>query len=408
MLSATIATPMSATTQRVELAGSAVGTEGAGNSSVRSIQPVARLGQRLCRAADMVLFAPLARLALDRLRWLFATGDQRDAEILALRHQVLVLQRQVNRPRFTDTDRTILAMLAGVFDRHRLAEVFLIVKPATVIGWHRRLVARHWTQPPARTPGRPPIDPELRRLIVCLAGENPRWGYRRVHGELHRLGHQVAASTVWKILRAAGIDPVRDRTGPTWVEFIRSQAAGIVATDFACVDTALLRRFHVMFVIEVHTRRVHLAGITSNPTGPWTTQAARNLLMHLGDQHGFRFLIRDGAGQFTRAFDAVLAGSGITAIRIPPRAPQANAFAERWVRTLRHELLDRTIIWNERQLWALLVEYIDHYNHHRPHRGIDQRAPNDTAGIVSPIRLGQSIRRKTTCSGLINEYRYAA
>lgn len=357
----------------------------------------------------MVMVAPFARLVLTRFRWFFATGDQRDAEILALRHQVLVLQRQINRPQFTDTDCTILAALANALDRRRLGEVFLIVKPATVIDWHRRLVARHWTQPPTRTPGRPPVDPELRRLAIRLAGENPDWGYRRVHGELARLGHQVAASTVWKILRTAGIDPTRDRTGPTWMEFIRTQAAGIVATDFACVDTALLRRLHVLFVIEVHTRRVHLVGITTNPTGSWTTQAARNFLLRVGDSPGFRFLIRDGAGQFTRAFDDVLAGAGITAIRTPPRSPQANAYAERWVRTLRHELLDRTIIWNERQLRALLDEYIDHYNTHRPHRSINQRAPNDgTDTVVSPIRPGQQIKRHTTCSGLINEYHRAA
>ena len=298
-------------------------------------------------------------------------------------------------------------MLAGALDHRRLAEVFLIVRPETVHGWHRRLVNRHWTQPPTRTTGRPPIDPEIRALIIRLATENPGWGYRRIHGELHRLDNDVAASTVWKILRAAGIDPARDRTGPTWMQFIRSQAAGIIATDFACVDTAFLRRYHVLFVIEVGTRRVHLAGITTNPTGPWTTQAARNFLMRLHDGHGFRFLIRDGAGQFTRSFDDVLGASGITAIRIPPRSPQANAFAERWVRTLRHELLDRTIIWNERQLHALLVDYIDHYNRHRPHRGIDQRAPNDT-GVVTPIRAGHPIQRQTTCAGLINEYRPAA
>jgi len=152
---------------------------------------------------------------------------------------------------------------------------------------------------------------------------------------------------------------------------------------------------------------VHLAGITTNPTGPWTTQAARNLLIRLRDDHGFRFLIRDGAGQFTRSFDAALAGSGITAIRTPPRAPQANAYAERWVRTLRHELLDHTIIWNEKQLRALVVEYIDNYNSHRPHRGIDQRAPNDTADVVA-IRRGQPVERHTTCAGLINQYRAAA
>ncbi len=357
----------------------------------------------------MKLIGVLARVVLTRCRWLFAGGDARDAEILALRHQVLVLQRQIDRAQFNDTDRTVLALLASAMDTARRGRSLLIVRPATVIGWHRRLVAGRWTQSPTRRPGRPPIDQELRRLVIRLGRENPTWGYRRVHGELHRLGHTVAASTVWKILRAAGIDPVRDQTGPTWMEFIRSQAKAVIATDFACVDTALLRRFHVLFVIEIGTRRVHLAGITTNPTGPWTTQAARNFLMRLGEHHGFRFLIRDGASQFTRSFDEVFAASGITAIRIPPRAPQANAFAERWVRTLRHELLDRTIIWNERQLQTLLVDYVEHYNQHRPHRGLHQRAPDDTNDdALTPIRPGQPIHCHTTCSGLINEYRHAA
>jgi putative transposase len=194
-----------------------------------------------------------------------------------------------------------------------------------------------------------------------------------VHGELCRLGYRVAASTVWTILRTGGIDPAPGRTGPTWAEFIRSQAKSILATDFACVDTATLRRFHVLFFIEIGTRRVHLGGITTNPTGPWTTQAARNLTMNIDRQ--FRFVIHDGAGHYAPSFDAVFAADGITAITTPPRAPMANAYAERWVRTLRHELLDRTIIWNERQLRALLVDYIDHYNQHRPHRALDQAPP---------------------------------
>jgi putative transposase len=355
----------------------------------------------------VTLFPALARLVLTRFRWVFATGDARDAEILALRHQVLVLQRQIGRPQFTDTDRAILAVLASAMERARQRTAFLIVRPETVLRWHRRLVASHWTQPPTAQPGRPPIDAELRRLTIRLARENPTWGYRRIHGELLRLGHSVAASTVWTVLRAAGIDPSGDRTGPSWSAFIRSQAKTIVATDFACVDTALLRRFHVLFVIEIGSRHVHLAGVTTNPTGPWTTQAARNLLMGFPDAHGFRFLIRDGAGQFTASFDTVLAGSGITAIRTPPRSPQANAFAERWVRTLRHELLDRTIIWNERQLRTLLTGYVAHYNEHRPHRALHQRAPDDQSN-VAPIGSAQPIRRHTTCAGLINEYRTAA
>ncbi len=355
----------------------------------------------------MTLFGPFTRLVISRLRWFLATGDTRDAEILALRHQLQVLQRQINRPQFTDTDRTILAVLGRVFDRRRLAEVMLIVQPATVIGWHRRLVTRRWTQPPGPKPGRPPIGPELRQLIVWIARENPTWGYRRVHGETTRLGHHLAASSVWNILRRAGIDPVRDRTGPSWMEFIRSQAAAVIATDFACIDTVTLRRFYMLFVIEIGTRRVHLAGITTNPTGPWTTQTARNLLLAWNDDHEFRFLIRDGAGQFTASFDDVFAGSGITVLRIPPRAPRANAYAERWVRTLRHELLDRTLIWNQAHLRRLLVAYIAHYNDHRPHRGRDQRAPTDTSDVAS-IRSGQRIHRRTVCGGLINECRTAA
>lgn len=182
---------------------------------------------------------------MNRLRWIFATGNARDAEILALRHQILVLQRQINRPHFTDTDRTILGLLGSAMTRKRHNRAFLIVKPDTVLRWHRRRIARHWTEPPNKPRGRPPIDPHLRRLTIQLATENPTWEYRRIHGELHRIGHSIAASTVWKILKAAGINPIRDRTGPSWSQFISSQAKGILATDFACVDTASLRRFHV-------------------------------------------------------------------------------------------------------------------------------------------------------------------
>lgn len=352
----------------------------------------------------MRLSKTLRHLIFGRLRWLLATGDQRDAEILALRHQILVLERQVGRPRFTDSDRTTLAILSTAFGRSKLAQVMLIVQPATVIGWHRRLVARHWTHPTETPRGRPPTPAQIRRLAIRMATENPAWGYRRVHGELCRLGHHVAASTVWKILRAEGIDPTPSRTGPTWSQFISSQAKGIVATDFACVDAATLRRYHVLFFIEVGSRRVHFGGITTNPTGSWTTQAARNLLMTLESQ--FRFVIHDGAGQYSASFDTIFESVGVTAITTPPRAPMANAFAERWVRTLRHELLDRTIIWNERQLATLVVEYIDHYNNNRPHRSLHQRAPDDSG--VTVIGTGQPTQRHTTCGGLINEYRAAA
>ena len=210
---------------------------------------------------------------------------------------------------------------------------------------------------------------------------------------------------MWKILRDAGRKPTPNRTGPSWSEFITSQAHALAATDFFCVDTVTLRRFHVLFFIEAHSRRVHLAGITTNPTGTWTAQAARNLLM--GYDKALRFVVRDGAGQFSRTFDDVFAAIGASVITTPPGAPQANAFAARWVRTVRHELLDRTLIWNQRQLRRLLNEFVAHYNEHRPHRSLGQRAPRDQRG-ASVIEPGCPIHRTITCAGLINEHRPAA
>jgi putative transposase len=231
-----------------------------------------------------------------------------------------------------------------------------------------------------------------------------RTGYRRIHGELARLGITIAASTIWAILKRADIDPAPGRTSESWTTFLRSQAAGIIACDFFCVDTVLLRRYYVLFFIELDTRRVHLAGIIRNPTGAWTTQAARNFTMH--HQRTIGFLVRDGASQFVDAFDDVFRRGGTAIIRTPPYTPVANAYAERWVGTARRELCDRTLIWNHRQLEQLLREYVEHYNAHRPHRGLGQRAPNDTEVVV--YRSGQPIRQHSTCNGLINQYRQAA
>ena len=245
----------------------------------------------------------VVRALLDRLVLLFRSTDDNDAEILALRHQLRVLQRQVPHPRFKPADRTILAVLARAIRRSRLGEVMLIVRPATVIGWHGRLVTRHWTQP--SRPGRPSTRAELRRFVLRLNDENPTWGYRRIHGEIARLGHRIAASTAWNILRTAGREPTPERTGPSWSQFIQSQASAIIATDFFTVDTVMLRRWYVLFFIELDTRRVHLAGITKHPTGEWTTQQARNLLMR--HERPVRFVIRDRGGQYSQAFDALFA-----------------------------------------------------------------------------------------------------
>lgn len=353
-----------------------------------------------CEDQRVARFYRLVRLVIDLLVLRSRTDRSKDAEVLVLRHQLAVLHRQMPRPRFEPTDRALLAALARVLGRDRWSS--FLIKPDTILRWHRRLVANHWTYP--HRPGRRPTAVETRQAIMRLARENPTWGYRRIHGELARLGITIAASTVWAILKHAGIDPAPSRNSETWTSFLRAQAAGIVACDFFTVDTVQLRRYYVLFFIELQTRRVHLAGITTNPTGAWTTQAARNLMMRY--DHTIRFLIRDGAGQFTWAFDEVFRSDGTTIIRTPPRAPVANAYAERWVGTVRRELCDRTLIWNRQHLERLLHDYVEHYNDHRPHRSLGQRAPDDTAVVA--YRSGQPIRRHSTCSGLINEYRQAA
>jgi putative transposase len=213
-------------------------------------------------------------------------------------------------------------------------------------------------------------------LVLRLAVENSSWGYRRIHGELAGLGYRIAASTVWSILKRAGIDPAPRREGPSWRQFLRGQARGILATDFFCVDTLLFQRLYVLFVVELATRRVHVLGVTANPSGAWVAQQARNFLMDLGDCAAqFRLLIRDRDSKLTNVFDAVFANEGIGILRTPVRASQANAIAERWIGTVRRELLDRMLIINRRHLTAVLTEYVAHFNHHRPHRALDQAAP---------------------------------
>jgi putative transposase len=245
-------------------------------------------------------------------------------------------------------------------------------------------------------------------LVLRLASENSTWGYRRIHGELAGLGYRLAPSTVWSILKRAGINPAPHREGPSWPEFLRAQAHGILATDFFCVDTLLLHRLYVLFVVEHATRRVHLLGITANPTGAWVAQQARNLLMDLGDRAAqFRFLIRDHDNKFTDVFDAVFTSEDIRILRTPVRAPRANAIAERWIGTVRRELLDRMLTLNQRHLGTVLAEYVAHFNAHRPHRTLNQAAPlQPLPPPASPSQL--RVRRRDRLGGLIHEYSQAA
>ena len=346
-----------------------------------------------------ILYRFLASLARLTVR----SGRSKDLEIIVLRHQLAVLRRQIDRPELTDTDRSLLAAIAAALARPSRAG--WLVTPDTLLRWHRRRIARHWTQP-QRPPGRPSTAAELRRLALRLAAENPTWGYRRIQGELRGLGHPIAASTVWQILNNAGIDPAPTRSEVTWSQLLRSQAA--VACDFATIDTVTLRRFYLLLCIDIGTRTVYFAGITHHPTGVWTTQAARNLLLrHADGLSGTRALVRDCASQFIDAFDEIFRTEGMKILPTPVRTPVANAFAERWVGTLRRELLDRTIIWNRRQLNKLVVDYIDHYNTHRPHRSLDQRPPVATDAADQPDRHLQAVKT-ARCGGLINEYRNAA
>ncbi|MBR7837455.1 transposase [Actinospica durhamensis] len=350
------------------------------------------------------------RLLVTVLSWLALlarSSASKDAEILALRQEVAILRRANPKPKMTWPDRAVLAALARVLPK--LLRTHRIVTPGTLLRWHSRMVARKWRQP--RPPGRPPIPDDLVELILRLARENHRWGVVRIQGELRRLGHRVAASTIRRILRSRRIPPPAQRD-EAWRTFLRAHATTLLATDLFHVDCMVsLKRLYVAFVIEIGSRRVHLLGVTEHPTGQWATQLARELTWQLEETgHRFTHLIRDRDTKFTEAFDAVFASLGIEIVKTAPQAPRMNAFAERFVRTARNECTDRMLIAGPRHLHTVLNEFVEHYNAGRSHQGhgMDLRAPNDNPNVIAFPTPNNRIQRRTVLAGLINEYQPAA
>jgi putative transposase len=340
---------------------------------------------------------------------LLARGDRsKELEILVLRHELSVLRRQVHRPRFESRDRLVLAALSRVLSRRGWAA--FMVRPETLLRWHRRLIARRWTHP-HRGPGRPPIGGEVRELIVRLARENPSWGYVRMVAELRKLDIQVSATLVRSVLARAGIPPAPQRDRQSWRAFLQAHAESILACDFLTVDTIWLQRLYVLVFISIGSRRIEYLACTGKPDTGWMLQQARNLLMDLDDRdRRVRFLVHDRDTKFPRAFDAVFASENLKIIRTPIQAPNANAHVERWVGTVRRECLDRLLIVGRSQLEHVLRVYVRHYNHHRPHRALDLQAPDPTIAAAARGDPAQptTLRRRDLLGGLIHGYEIAA
>jgi transposase len=347
------------------------------------------------------------------LRLLPMSDRDKDIEILALRHQLLVLQRQTAKPVSTATDRALLAGLLHQLPMDKLRQLLLPVRPDTITRWHRDLLKRrHAATCVPRRRGRPPTVRSIRALALRLARENSSWGYRRIHGELTALGIKAAASTVWEILKEHGIPPAPEREGTTWADFLRNQANALLACDFFETRTLTGARLYVFAVIEHATRRIRILGATAHPTAGWVVQLGRNLLMDLEDAGSkARFLIHDRDSKFTQAFDTMPADAGLTVVTSGIRMPHMNSIMERWIQTCRHELLDRTLIWDQRHLLHALREFESFYNGHQPHRALAQAAPLRPLPEPStePERIERlDVHRRDQLGGTLHEYQHAA
>jgi putative transposase len=353
--------------------------------------------------------------AFEVLRLLPIGDRDKDIEILALRHQITVLQRRLgpNKAKFAPEERAFLAALLAPLPRTTLRRLRLLVQSDTVLRWHRDLMKRrHARTCRPKRPGRPPTARSIRALTLRLVKENPSWGYRRVHGELATLGIKIAPSTVWEILKQNDIDPAPNRHATTWSAFLRSQAHALLACDFLETVTVTGQRQYVLAAIEHATRRIRILGTTAHPTATWVTQTIKNLVMDLYDAGAtVKFLIRDRDAKFPALIDEILTDAGIQTVLTGIRVPRMNSIMERWVQSCRHELLDRTLVWNEHHLRHALREYEKFYNSHRAHQAKRQAAPLRPvpAPITDPYRIAHlDIRRHDRLGGVLHEYLHAA
>ena len=349
------------------------------------------------------LFYSLVRVLLDLIATCRSDQATLQAEVLALRRQVQVLERQIKRVRWTPGDRMITAALREHLQHSAWAG--LLVKPETVLGWHRELVRRKWAAYRGRPRrGRPPISEESRQLIIRMAKENPRWGYFRIRGELLKLGHTVAATTIRSVLLRAGIPPTGLRSQLSWKQFLAAHAETLVAADFFSIDTIFFKRLYVLMYMHLATRRVLLASCTSEPNAAWVTQQARNLSWKLKDEGiELSVVIHDRDKKFAPKADTVFKSDGARVILTPLMAPRANAHAERWIGSCRRECLDWMLILNQRHLERVLREYCLHYNDQRPHRSRNLRPPASRGHAARPSSGG--IERSVRLGGLLSEYR---
>ncbi len=359
-----------------------------------------------------MMFCVLGRIysiLLDLIAVVGRSEHEKALEIMLLRQQLRILQRKhPNPPRLSHWEKLGLAILTArlvslsSIGRSHLAQVILLFKPETVLKWHRDLVRRKWTFSRQRSTGRPLIAPDLEALLLRLANENPSWGYSKLQGELLKLGYGIGRSTVRDVLKRHRVPPApqRNQGGRSWHTFLGHYKEQMLACDFFTVETAWLRTLYVLFFIELGTRRVHLAGCTSHPTSAWVTQQARQMSWTLQEEAlPIRFLLHDRDAKFPRSFDHVFEADEVTIIRTPFRSPKANAFAERWVRSVREECLDQVLILNERHLHRVLKEYVEYFNHARPHQGIDQQIP------AGDKRGGDGqIHRRGVLGGIIHDY----